>query len=195
MPDHVTADSRGGHGPSRANPPQIMADLPSSRHCRRRQRSRARDHRASASRPSLRAAPTGRKIARLQKINQEVTPCRAKLRSIRCCVRKRSQGNSRRGRDGRDGQGGGLSGRVRQTRPVQGRRHDGRQRVLDRLDDEGDHRLPPACNWSSRASSRSTSRSARCCRISPHPRCSKASTPTASQNFGLRRSRSRCAIS
>ena len=51
------------------------------------------------------------------------------------------------------------------------------------------------CNWSSRASSRSTRRSARCCPISPRRRCSKASMPRASRNCGPRKIRSRCAIS
>ncbi len=52
---------------------------------------------------------------------------------------KRRQGNSRRRRHGRKQQGSDLPGRVRQTRPVQGRCHDRRQRVLDRLDDQGHH--------------------------------------------------------
>ena len=59
---------------------------------------------------------------------------------------------------------------------------DRRQRVLDRLDDQGDHDAPPACSSSSRASSRSTSRSASCCPISPRRRCWKALTPRASRN-------------
>ena len=55
---------------------------------------------------------------------------------------------------------------------------DRRQRVLDRLDDQGDHGARRRCSWSSRASSRSTSRSASCCPISPRRRCWKASTPS-----------------
>ena len=55
---------------------------------------------------------------------------------------------------------------------------DRRQRVLDRLDDQGDHDARPACNSSSRASSRSTSRSASCCPISPRRRCWKVLTPS-----------------
>ena len=60
--------------------------------------------------------------------------------------------------------------------------HDRRQRVLDRLDDQGDDERAAQCSWSSRASCRSTSRSASCCPISPRRRCSKALTPMASQS-------------
>ena len=52
---------------------------------------------------------------------------------------KRRQGNPGRGRHGRERQGGDLPGRVRQARPGQGRSDDRRQRVLDRLDDQGGH--------------------------------------------------------
>ena len=48
-------------------------------------------------------------------------------------------------------------------------RHDGGQRVLDRLDDQGRSPRPPPCSWSSRASSRWRGRSASCCRILPSP--------------------------
>src|SRR5438477_7641689 len=50
----------------------------------------------------------------------------------------RDKRDSRRGRDRSDRQRGDLSRRVRQARPVQGRSDDRRQRVLDRLHDQGD---------------------------------------------------------
>ena len=52
----------------------------------------------------------------------------------------RGTASPRRGRDGGDRQRDHLSGRVRQARPRQARRDDPRHGVLDRLDDQGDHR-------------------------------------------------------
>ncbi len=101
--------------------------------------SRDRDRDASAAHACGKRA-AGRKIGDFKKFTGG-DPCRAKL-EIDQVLRQKSDAREIPGvvAMAANQQRGDLSGRVRQTRPVQGRRHDARQRVLDRLDDQGDHR-------------------------------------------------------
>ena len=85
-------------------------------------------------------------------------------------------------------------GRVWPARAAGRRRDDSGHRVLDRLDDQGDHLRPRRCSWSSAASLRSTGRLPKCSRnCAGRRRCSTASTPPASRGCARHSGRSRCA--